>query len=138
MQLVNGNQKRLAMEIRQDIAELVRSYFGAYTAKRRDVLENLLHEDFGFRCPLGSRIDRATYFKECWPGSAKIRDVRFESVLTEGDEAAVRYVATLHSGAEYRCAEYFRAEGGRIVQVDVYFGNHPDYVFSIFEAAAAA
>jgi hypothetical protein len=126
------------MERRKDIAGLVRSYFGAYTAQRRDVLEGLLHADFAFRCPLGNRLDRADYLKECWPASAVIRDLRFESVLTDGDEAAVRYVATLSSGAEFRGAEYFRAADGRIVQVDVYFGNHPDYVFSIFEAAAAA
>ncbi|MGF1628789.1 MAG: nuclear transport factor 2 family protein [Kiloniellaceae bacterium] len=124
------------MAEQQDIADLVRRYFGAYLSKQKEVLEVLLSEDFAFRCPLGNDIDRATYFQECWPGSAKIRAVDFESILTDGDEAMVRYVATLNSGAEYRCAEYFRAEGGRLVRVDVYFGNHPDHLFSIFEAAA--
>ena len=124
------------MAKQQDIADLVRSYFGAYISKRREGLEALLREDFAFRCPLGNRIDKATYFQECWPGSAKIRAVDFDAVLTDGNEAMVRYVATLNSGAEYRCAESFRAEGDQIVQVDVYFGNHPDHLFAIFDAAA--
>jgi hypothetical protein len=124
------------MARQQDIADLVRRYFGAYVSKQRDVLEALLSEDFAFRCPLGNAIDRTAYFQECWPGSAKIRTVDFECVLTGGSEAMVRYVATLNSGAQYRCAEYLRAEGDRLVQVDVYFGNHPDHLFLIFEAAA--
>ena len=124
------------MDAGRDVAALVRRYFDAYVSKRREALEALLAEDFTFRCPLGNAIDRAEYLRECWPGSAKIARFDIGSLLVDGDLAAVRYVATLTSGAEFRSAEYFRVRNGRIVEVEVYFGNHPDHLFSIFEAAA--
>jgi len=121
---------------KMDIADLARAYFGAYLRKQRETLEEILREDFTFRCPLGDPIDRAAYFEQCWPGNTKIQDIRFESLLTAGEEAMVRYEATLISGATFRSAEYLRAQDGELAEVVVYFGTHPDRLFAIFDAAA--
>ncbi len=121
---------------KREIADLTRAYFDAYVAKRRDALEEILHQDFAFRCPLGNRVGRDDYFEVCWPGSARIRDVDFESFLTGANEAMVRYEATLTSGATFRCAEYLQAKDGKLVEVAAYFGTHPDKVFSSFQASA--
>lgn len=121
------------MEKEQSIAELVRRYFTAYESGDRAVLEEILSKDFSFKSPLDEPpIGRTRYFEHCWPAHTKIKVVDFQNLLVEGDEAVVRYACTLHTGAHYRCCEYLRAKDGRITEVDVYIGNTPDYLCSIF------
>ncbi|WP_193370224.1 nuclear transport factor 2 family protein [Pelagibius marinus] len=124
------------MEQANGIAALVRRYFSAYESGDRAVIEELLAEDFRFRSPLDEPpIGKARYLERCWPGHEKIKSVDFQDLFVDGEAVVVRYLSTLYSGAQYRGCEYMRAEGGRIVEVDVYFGNTPDYLFSIFGVA---
>jgi ketosteroid isomerase-like protein len=105
------------------ISDLVRQYFAAYEAKDRQLVDGLLSGDFTFTSPIDDRIDRATYFKKCWPNSARIRTIAIERIVEHGSEAFVRYRSELFSGAEFRNTEIMRTEGGKIVEVDVYFGR---------------
>jgi hypothetical protein len=116
-------------------AELVRAYFAAYETGDRRAIEAILDEGFTFTSPQDDRIDRATYLERCWPGSEKIRAVRIRQLFTQGSEALVRYEAELTSGATYRGAEFLRTDGGRIQEVDAYFGHDAAYLHSIFAAA---
>jgi hypothetical protein len=42
----------------------------------------------------------------------------------QGNEAFVRYLAELEDGSKFRNTEYFRIEGGKLKEVDVYFGSN--------------
>jgi ketosteroid isomerase-like protein len=56
-----------------DDEAIVRAVFAAYAAKDRAAIERLIAPDFHFTSPLDNRIDRATYFKRCWPNSGGSR-----------------------------------------------------------------
>ena len=105
------------------VSDLVRRYFAAYETKDRQVVDDLLAPDFTFTSPLDDHIDRAAYFAKCWPNSAKIRAIAIEKLFEQGAEVFVRYRSELLDGAEFRNTEFFRFEGDRIVEVDVYFGR---------------
>ncbi|SFU70654.1 Ketosteroid isomerase-related protein [Polaromonas sp. YR568] len=105
------------------IASLVRRYFSAYETKDRLVLEGMLHESFAFSSPLDDRIDRAAYFARCWPNSRTLRRFTVEKIFEQGDEAFVRYEAESTTGKKFRNTEWFRFEGGKLMEVQVFFGR---------------
>ena len=61
-------------------SDLVRKYYAAYEANDRKVVEALLSDDFRFTSPYDDHIDRATYFKKCWPNSENIRAFRIDTL----------------------------------------------------------
>jgi ketosteroid isomerase-like protein len=105
------------------IAHLVRRYFSAYETKDRQVLEGMLHERFTFSSPLDDRISRAAYFARCWPNSRTLRRITVEKIFEQGDEAFIRYEAENTTGKKFRNTEWFRFEGGKLLEVQVYFGR---------------
>jgi ketosteroid isomerase-like protein len=107
----------------RNISDLIRQYFSAYETKDRNVAEALLSDDFTFSSPRDDRIGRAEYFARCWPNSGKFRAFHIERLFDQGNEAFVRYLCEPKSGDKFRNTEYFRADGDKIVEVDVYFGR---------------
>jgi len=105
-----------------DPATLVRRSFDAYRARDRDAIERLISSDFRFTSPYDDAIDRATYFKRCWPNAERIMDFKLEHIAVDGDAAFVTYLARTNDGFEFRNTEYHRCRHGQIVSVDVYFG----------------
>jgi ketosteroid isomerase-like protein len=105
-------------------SDIIRSFFAAYKSKDRKVVENLLTDDFTFTSPYDNAIDKATYFERCWPISIseRIQTHNLEKIFVEGGEAFVLYKCITDEGKEFRNTEFFRFEGDRIKQVDVYFG----------------
>ncbi|WP_411884627.1 nuclear transport factor 2 family protein [Polaromonas sp. YR568] len=105
------------------IATLVCRYFSAYETRDRQVLEDLLDERFTFSSPLDDRINRAAYFARCWPNSRTLRRFTVEKVFDQGGEAFVRYEAESTTGKKFRNTEWWRFEGGKLMEVQVYFGR---------------
>lgn len=105
------------------IAHLVRRYFSAYETRDRQVLEDMLDEGFTFSSPLDDRINRAAYFARCWPNSRTLRRITLEKIFEQGDEAFIRYEAESTTGKKFRNTEWFRFEGGKLMEVQVYFGR---------------
>ena len=106
------------------VADTVRGFFLAFQKKDRQRAEELMAEDFTFSSPRDDRIGKAEYFARCWPNSDKIRNFEIEQLFERGTEAFVRYVAERTSdGGRFRNTEYFRVEGGKVKEVDVYFGR---------------
>lgn len=105
------------------IATLVRRYFSAYETRDRQVLEDMLDEGFTFSSPLDDRINRAAYFARCWPNSRTLRRITVEKIFEQGSEAFIRYEAESTTGKKFRNTEWFRFEGGKLVEVQVYFGR---------------
>jgi ketosteroid isomerase-like protein len=111
-------------------SDIIRSCFGAYRSKDRQAIEDLLADDFTFTSPYDDRIDKATYFARCWPNSERIKAHVLEKIFENGDEAFVLYQCITREGNAFRNTEFFRFEGDRVRQIDVYFGaTYRDGVF---------
>lgn len=115
---------------------LVAACFAAYEKKDRAAMENLLADDFTFSSPVDDRIDRDLYFERCWPFSQKVKEFRIEKILSDDDEAFVRYEAVTNDGTSFRNIETFTIREGKIVHVEVYFGS--DTVDSVRESQITA
>lgn len=105
-----------------DATALVRASYEAYVRKDREAIEALLDDDFHFSSPLDNRIDRATYFTRCWPNSDSISGFQFIHLVQQGHIVFVTYEGTRQGGGRFRNTEVVTTRGGRIVEVEVYFG----------------
>jgi ketosteroid isomerase-like protein len=105
------------------IATLVRRYFSACETQNRQLLEEMLDDGFTFSSPLDDRIGRAAYFARCWPNSRTLRRFTVEKIFDQGDEAFIRYEAESTTGKKFRNTEWLRFQGGKLVEVQVYFGR---------------
>ncbi len=102
--------------------DIVRRYFTAYENGNHAAIERLLADDFRFTSPYDATIDRACYMRRCWPNSEHIRRYHFRKLVADGDDVLVVYELELDDGSRLRNAEMFRVVGGRIHEVEVYFG----------------
>ena len=107
------------------VAALVRQCFSAYVSKDRQTLEQLLSDGFRFHSPHDPDIDKKTYFEKCWPFSERVQAFHLEKLFKEGDEAFVRYECEPKGGGKFRNTEFFRIEGNKIKEVEVYYGSLP-------------
>ncbi len=106
-----------------DKAALARRYLQAFPAGDRATIEQALAPDFHFTSPYDDHIDRAEYFRRCWPNHDKQRSIAVEKVLAQGDEAFVTYLCTTTDGRQFRNTEFWTFRGEQMVEVRVYFGE---------------
>jgi ketosteroid isomerase-like protein len=101
---------------------IARACLQAYVDKDRAAIEALLHDDFRFTSPIDNALDRATYFKVCWPNSAAM--ARFENIceFEQGNRAFIVYEAHTSTGKCFRNSEVYTVRDGRLVATEVYFG----------------
>ncbi len=105
-----------------EICALVREYFVAYKLQDRKTIEQLIADKFSFTSPYDNALDRADYFRRCWPNSEHIRDYFIVRIVPEGDAAFVTYRAVSKHGLEFRNTEFFTFSGRQITCIEVYFG----------------
>jgi ketosteroid isomerase-like protein len=105
-----------------DNADVVRACFKPYVDKDRAMIESLIGEDFHFTSPLDNRIDRKTYCERCWPNSKNMAAVDFTRVVVNGDTVFVTYETRMNDGKRFRNTEIFSVHGGKVTDVEVYFG----------------
>jgi ketosteroid isomerase-like protein len=105
------------------IPDLVRRLFDAYRSKQRQVVEDLLGDDFTFTSPYDDHIDRAAYFQKCWPNSERIREHHLARIVQHGDEAFVLYDCETVSGERFRNVERLMFADGKLRAVEVYFDD---------------
>jgi ketosteroid isomerase-like protein len=106
-----------------DTAAAVRACFEAYRTKDRAAIEALIADDFHFTSPYDDRIDRKAYFERCWPNADKIKGHRIEKLFAQRGEAFALYEIETLSGARWRNTEFFRVRDGKLIEVQVYFGE---------------
>ncbi len=109
----------------QGNADIVRHCFRAYETKKREEIEPLIAENFGFSSPYDDRIGRAEYFARCWANAAQTRAIRLENVVEDGDKVLVLYEFKAVSGARFRNMERLTLKNGQITDVEVFFGDPP-------------
>jgi ketosteroid isomerase-like protein len=106
--------------------QLARDMYAAFAAGDRDTVERILAEDFAFHAPPDPQLDRAGYFKRCWPGAGKGQSFEFVRLVESGDEVIVTYVSSRADGSRFRNTEVLRFTGDQIREVEVYFGWNLD------------
>lgn len=103
-------------------ADIAKSLFDAYQKQDRALGEKLLADDFTFTSPYDDAIDRAAYFKRCWPTSGFFKGFVLEKVAESGGDVFVNYKAITNDGREFRNVEVLTVKGEQIRAVNVYFG----------------
>ena len=94
-----------------DLIELAKGYYRAYERHDRSFMEENLATDFTFTSPFDDHIDRAAYFKRCWPKEPLHQKFDFVTVMQDGDKVFVAYDCTMrvpnatHPAARFRNAE---------------------------------
>jgi ketosteroid isomerase-like protein len=105
-----------------DLVAIVRKSFQAYADSNRAAAESVIADDFHFTSPLDNRIDRETYFARCWPNNERITGFEFVRLIQDGEQVVATYIGQNSRGKPFRNTEIFTVRGGRIVEVEVYFG----------------
>jgi ketosteroid isomerase-like protein len=107
----------------ETVSDLIRKYFAAFLAQDRKTLEEGLSNDFTFTSPRDDHISKATFFERCLPGSEQFLTFQIEKLFVQGNEAFVLYQAELKNGTTFRNTEYYKLEGNKIKEVEVFFGS---------------
>jgi ketosteroid isomerase-like protein len=105
-----------------DSVAIAKAVYEAYVRKDRQAIEKLIADDFHFTSPLDNRIDRATYFKLCWPNSEHIKRFDYINLVPDGDRVFVTYEGHGTEGNVFRNTEIIEVREGQLVEVEVYFG----------------
>jgi ketosteroid isomerase-like protein len=105
------------------VSDVIRKYFAAFLAQDRKTLEEGLSDDFTFTSPRDDHISKATFFERCLPGGDQFLTYHIEKLFVQGNEAFVLYQAELKNGTKFRNTEYYKLEGNKIREVEVYFGS---------------
>jgi hypothetical protein len=79
-----------------------------------------LTNDFVFTGLYDYRIDRATYFKRCWPYIEKSPTYGMEKLFEKGNEAFILYDCKIKDGGSSRNTEFFTIAGNKTKEVEVY------------------
>jgi ketosteroid isomerase-like protein len=102
--------------------QLARDAYVAYETGDRQMVDELLSDDFMFFSPPDPGIDRAAYFERCWPNAEWIVRYAFVRLAEVGDEVLVTYEAEKTDGKRFRNTEILTFRGDQIVRAEVYFG----------------
>lgn len=88
-------------------------------------MEHLLSRNFSFCSPLNHRIDRATYFRECWPSQPQ-QTIRIERIIEKGTEAFVTYECQRLDGTYFQNTGFFILEDDQIRHLHIYCDSPQD------------
>jgi len=101
---------------------IARACLKAYVDRDLAAMERLLDKDFHFTSPLDNELDRATYFKICWPNSAGIVGFNCVHEGEVGDQVFIVYEAHTSGGKTFRNSEVYTVKDGKLIATEVYFG----------------
>jgi hypothetical protein len=102
--------------------EIAKACLQAYVDKDRAAAERLVAEDFRFTSPLDNGLDRAAYFRRCWPNSEGMEGFAAIHGCEDGDRAFLIYEAWVQGGKRFRNCEAYTVRAGQLTSVEVYFG----------------
>lgn len=105
------------------VSDVIRKYFAAFFAQDRKTLEEGLSDDFMFTSPRDDHISKVAFFERYLPGGDQFLTHHIEKLFVQGNEAFVLYQAELKNGTKFRNTEYYKLEGNKIKEVEVYFGS---------------
>src|SRR5579871_1465025 len=102
-----------------DPVAIARACYEAYATNDRPKIEALVADDYRFTSPLDNGLDRAAYFRICWPNAANFTGFDVVHATAFGDRALVVYEATTRAGKRFRNAELHTVRDGKLVATEV-------------------
>jgi ketosteroid isomerase-like protein len=105
-------------------AGVVEAAFRCYRSQDREAALPLYSDDFTFTSPQDDHIDKATFFRRCFPTAGRLTDQRLLQVTpADQDLVFVYYEYELATGERHRNVEAITVRDGRIREVQVFFGG---------------
>lgn len=101
---------------------VARACLQAYVNKDRAAIEALLAADFHFTSPIDNSLDRAAYLSICWPNSESMTSCEIIHGAESGERSFIVYEAETSNGKRFRNSEVHTVRGGKLIEVEVYFG----------------
>ena len=105
------------------ISSVIRKYFSDYVSRDKEAVAESLTDNFTFHSPHDPNLDKAAYFEKCWANGDSYRALQIEKLFEDGNEAFVRYECETKDGSKSRTTEFFRIEGDKIMDIEVYYGS---------------
>ena len=105
--------------------EIARKWYRAWVDKDEAQFEALMADNFTFSSPAGDdHLSRSNFKTQCWDTQAKlIAQSDLERVMTNGNEAFVKYLCHTTNGKSFRNVEYLRVRDGKLETLECYFGG---------------
>jgi ketosteroid isomerase-like protein len=105
--------------------EIIRKWYKAWVEKDEGQFEALMTDNFTFTSAAGDdHISRGTFKTRCWDTQANlIEKSDLERVITNGNEAFVKYLCYTTNGKSFRNVEYLRIRDGKVETLECYFGG---------------
>jgi ketosteroid isomerase-like protein len=116
-----SDERRIPMSDRTRSAVAAQAY-EAYALGNREMLEEVIAEDYEFWSPQDEGLDRETYFRVCWPNHEHLAAFEFARMVEHEDEVIVTYEAARTDGTKFRNTEVLTIRDGQMVKTEVYFG----------------
>lgn len=109
--------------------EIIRTYYSGWEKKDWNLTAAVITDNFTFSSPAGDdHIPISVFKKRCFLNQMDlIKDFEFESIVSRGDEAFVKYVCRTTKGTSFTNVEYFHFAGGKVASVECYFGGTLGY-----------
>lgn len=101
---------------------LAKELYEAFMTGDRKFYEEHLSDNFIFSSPHDVGLDKAEYFKRCWPGSGKGGNIDFTRLVESKDEVIVTYESTKSNGSKSCNTEIIGFEDDKIGSIEVFFG----------------
>lgn len=109
-----------------DRIQTTKEFYKAFAKGDRSFVEEHLTDNFTFSAPPDPFLDRAGYFKRCWPSAGKGQAFEFIRLIESGDEVIVTYESKHPNGTKGRNTEILTFEGDKVSKAEVYFGWNVD------------
>jgi ketosteroid isomerase-like protein len=104
-------------------ADVSRSLMRAFQEQDADLARSLLAPDFTFTSPQDDHLDVAEWFEKCFPTAGHFTGHDLTDVVESGETVLLRYEYTIDDGTTWANAERHVIRGGKIADVQVYFGG---------------
>jgi ketosteroid isomerase-like protein len=101
--------------------QIAKRFYEAFASGDRNFVEAHLTDDFTFSAPPDPFLDRAGFFRRCWPGAGKGGTFEIIRLIESANEVIVTYEAQIN-GVKGRNTEILTFEGEKIRRSEVYFG----------------
>jgi len=103
--------------------DLIQEYFSCYEKSDIKKLEKLLGDGFRFSSPHDKKLDKSSYFERCWGFNKSVEKYHILKFIERNNEVFLSYIATTYDSREIENAEYFDIRDGKIVAINVYYGD---------------
>jgi len=115
-----------------DSAQVVESFFDAWTSKDFERARTLLHDDLSFEGPIESFSDADSYIASLTQLSGILTGADRQKVFVDRDDVCVIYDLKTAPVPSSRTCEWYRMRSGKIASVSAVFDARP--FAPIFEA----